>query len=175
MRLSQGWPDREETLRRFGLALARDDFSRSDEVGAAGLVDKLSRQARLAILPRAQDAASRVELFGQFIRLYRRHLRKGFAEDDWALPVFAASSRPEVLVQRSVSRLPFELREALLLVVLAQFTHLEAARALEIPLTTLFERIGRAREMLAQDMPLAASGRLRTVRAKSPPHLRVVK
>ncbi len=48
--------------------------------------------------------------------------------------------------------LPLELREALLLVSLARFTHAEAAQALDIPLSRLVERLERARCRLAAHM-----------------------
>lgn len=48
--------------------------------------------------------------------------------------------------------LPLELREALLLVSLARFSHAEAAAALDIPLNRLIERLERARCRLAAHM-----------------------
>ena len=45
--------------------------------------------------------------------------------------------------------LPLDQREALLLVVLAGFTHREAAEGLNIPLSLLIEQLSRARERLA--------------------------
>ncbi len=48
-------------------------------------------------------------------------------------------------IVNGVRGLPLELREALLLVALARFTHAEAAQALDIPLSRLIERLnGRA-------------------------------
>jgi DNA-directed RNA polymerase specialized sigma24 family protein len=65
-----------------------------------------------------------------------------------------------------------ELREALLIVVLAGFTHREAASALDISLTTLIARLTKARERVAAltRSPVATGAAPRTV-----PHLRVVK
>ena len=72
----------------------------------------------------------------------------------------------------AVRMLPLELREALLIVVLARFTHQEAASALDISLATLIARLTKARERVAAltRAPLAAVAGSRAV-----PHLRVVK
>lgn len=70
--------------------------------------------------------------------------------------------------------MPLEQREALLLVVLAGFTHREAAEALDIPLSLLVERLGRARERLA-----LASGDADEFEPAAPtsgaPYLKVIK
>ena len=55
----------------------------------------------------------------------------------------------------AVRMLPLELREALLIVVLARFTHQEAASALDISLATLIARLTKARERVAALDPLA--------------------
>ncbi len=70
----------------------------------------------------------------------------------------------------AVRSLPLELREPLLIVVLAGFTHQEAALALDISLATLITRLTKARERVAAltREPLQAP-------AKAAPHLRVVK
>lgn len=72
----------------------------------------------------------------------------------------------------AVRMLPLELREALLIVVLARFTHGEAASVLDISLATLIARLTKARERVAAltHAPLAAGAGQRAV-----PHLRVVK
>ena len=74
----------------------------------------------------------------------------------------------------AVRILPLELRETLLIVVLAGFTHREAASALDISLATLIVRLTKARERIAAltRAPIVA-GAAATVRAV--PHLRVVK
>ncbi|MGA8584678.1 MAG: sigma factor-like helix-turn-helix DNA-binding protein [Roseiarcus sp.] len=75
----------------------------------------------------------------------------------------------------AVRALPLELREALLIVVLASLTHREAASALDISLATLVGRLTKARERISAltRAPTAAE----TAGAASPsvPHLRVVK
>jgi DNA-directed RNA polymerase specialized sigma24 family protein len=63
-----------------------------------------------------------------------------------------------------------ELREPLLIVVLAGFTHQEAASALDISLSALIARLTKARErvvVLSRPLPAAAP--------RTAPHLRVVK
>ena len=62
----------------------------------------------------------------------------------------AATRGPSVV--SGVRALPLELREALLLVCLARFTHAEAAQALDVPLSRLIERLERARCRLAGHM-----------------------
>ncbi len=62
----------------------------------------------------------------------------------------SAARGPSVV--SGVRALPLELREALLLVGLARFTHAEAAQALDIPLSRLIERLERARCRLAAHM-----------------------
>ena len=71
----------------------------------------------------------------------------------------------------AVRTLPLELREPLLIVVLAGFTHQEAASALDISLATLITRLTKARERVAAlTRPHAAAAARAAV-----PHLRVVK
>lgn len=51
-------------------------------------------------------------------------------------------------MQRALSRLPEELRETLLLVVVGELTHQEAADLLDVPLGTVLSRVSRARTRL---------------------------
>jgi DNA-directed RNA polymerase specialized sigma24 family protein len=171
---SREWFDDAGALRRFGLALVRDDRFVFDDVAAAALVDKLLRQASLTLVedPREARRAAAVRAFAQFIRLYRRHARRLVAEDDGAWvepPPYGRACGSAAIVVRS---LPIELREALLLVVLAGFTHSEAAAALDMPLAAVVERLVRARARLS-----AQTGATRATAAQWPPsaHLRVVK
>jgi RNA polymerase sigma-70 factor (ECF subfamily) len=53
-------------------------------------------------------------------------------------------------IQQALRRLPDELRETLLLVVVVELTHQEAADMLGIPLGTVLSRVSRARERLRQ-------------------------
>lgn len=71
----------------------------------------------------------------------------------------------------AVRSLPLELREPLLIVVLAGFTHQEAASALDISLSTLIARLTKARERVVA----LTRAPLRAAPAKAAPHLRVVK
>ena len=47
-------------------------------------------------------------------------------------------------VQRAVEQLPSDLRETLLLVIVGELTHREAAHLLEVPLGTVLSRVSRA-------------------------------
>jgi RNA polymerase sigma-70 factor (ECF subfamily) len=53
-------------------------------------------------------------------------------------------------VQAALDRLPDELRETLLLVVVGDLTHQEAANLLDIPLGTVLSRVSRARSRLRE-------------------------
>ena len=53
-------------------------------------------------------------------------------------------------MQHALGRLPDELRETLLLVVVAELTHQEAANLLDIPLGTVLSRVSRARKRLRE-------------------------
>ena len=53
-------------------------------------------------------------------------------------------------MQQALDRLPSELREALLLVVVGELTHQEAADLLGIPLGTALSRVSRARTRLRE-------------------------
>ncbi len=61
-------------------------------------------------------------------------------------------------MQQALGRLPDELRETLLLVVVSGLTHQEAADLLEIPLGTVLSRVSRARKRLREYL-LAASAK----------------
>ena len=173
-------------LRRFGVALARDDRFVVDHASAATLVDRLFRQASLEAVGGsargdADGAArgdARVRAFGQFVRLHRRHVRRLALDDGesgWdenAQSAEGKASASGIGMATAVRMLPLELREALLIVVLARFTHQEAASALDISLATLIARLTKARERVAAltRAPLTAVAGSRAV-----PHLRVVK
>lgn len=53
-------------------------------------------------------------------------------------------------MQRALGRLPAELRETLLLVVVGELTHQEAADELGIPIGTVLSRVSRARKRLRE-------------------------
>lgn len=170
-------------LRRFGVALARDDRFVLDHASAARLVDRLFRQASLetvgAGLRRGADRSredARGRAFRQFVRLHRRHVRRLTLDDgEQAWDENADSARAKapgggIGAAAAVRMLPLDLREALLIVVLAGFTHREAASALDISLATLIGRLTKARERVAALTHSAAGAAPRAV-----PHLRVVK
>ena len=171
---SREWFDDACALRRFGLALVRDDRFVFDDIAAAALVDKLLRQASLTLIEDPCEArrAAGVRAFAQFIRLYRRHARRLVAEDDGAWiepPPGGRACGSAAIVVRS---LPIELRETLLLVVLAGFTHRDAAAALDVPLTAVVERLARARARLSVQI---GATRETATRWPQSAHLRVVK
>ena len=186
--LSDSFADLSD-LRRFGLALTRDDRIVRDHAAAAALVERLFRQASMEAVdagvrfdangPAREDG--RVRAFGQFVRLYRRHVRRLALDDHesgWDENVENDRGRAPVGgvgMAASVRMLPLELRETLLIVVLAGFTHREAASALDISLTTLIVRLTKARERIAAltRAPIVAGTAGAAERAV--PHLRVVK
>lgn len=60
-------------------------------------------------------------------------------------------------IQHALNQLSEELREALLLVVVAELTHQEAAELLDVPLGTVLSRVSRARKRMREHL-LAAQG-----------------
>jgi RNA polymerase sigma-70 factor (ECF subfamily) len=169
-------------LRRFGMALTRDDRLAPDERAARALVDSLASRALLAARggEGREVADPRLRLFCLFIRLYRRHARRTPA-DEAAPPVrwSGADGRDSAShVQRAVRSLPLELREALLLVVLERFSHVEAAQALDISLVTFVERLARARVLLTAGLTQQAEAAPEPARPRrarrGAPHLRLV-
>lgn len=171
-------------LRQFGVALTRDDRLVPDHASAVALVDRLFRQAQLeAVSADVRDDTDRtardnmrVRAFSQFVRLHRRHVRRlAFDDGEPAWDENAESARrktraSEIGMAAAVRSLPLELREPLLIIVLAGFTHQEAASALDIPLATLIARLTKARERVA-----ALTRPLPTAVVRTAPHLRVVK
>ena len=55
-------------------------------------------------------------------------------------------------MQHALNRLPVELRESLLLVVVAELTHQEVADMLGVPLGTVLSRVSRGRQRLRDYM-----------------------
>ena len=53
-------------------------------------------------------------------------------------------------MQQALDQLPQDLRETLLLVVVAELTHQEAADMLQVPLGTVLSRVSRARKRLRE-------------------------
>ena len=175
-------------LRRFGLALARDDRFVSNRDAAEALVERLFRQASMEVVDFGLESRSsdpdrrsdRVRAFGQFIRLYRRHIRRlaceqGEAGSESRAQHGKGKTSSSLGVAAAVRMLPLELREAILIVVLARFTHRDAALALDIPLTALIDRLTLARDRLAllTRRPVDAGGAHPS--GLTVPHLRLVK
>lgn len=89
------------------------------------------------------------------------HWRRGANQ-----PVIAKESSPERSVdgfdplandftdemQQALNKLPPELKETLLLVVVGELTHQEAADLLEVPLGTVLSRVSRARTRLRESL-----------------------
>jgi hypothetical protein len=167
------WADEANGLRRFGLALVRDERFVLDDSAVARLVDKLIRQTCVA--PVARGASPRhtapAGAYSRFIQLYRRHVRRMAVDEETAWS--EATARGPSIVS-GVRGLPLELREALLLVALARFTHAEAAQALDIPLSRLIERLERARCRLAGHMGVDIDA-ARGAGWGASSHLRVIK
>jgi DNA-directed RNA polymerase specialized sigma24 family protein len=152
------------------LALVRDERLVLDDSAAARLVDKLIRQSCVAPIVQNSRASGRAGAYARFVQLHRRHVRRMSLDEDAAWNEAAARGPSVVSGMRA---LPLELREALLLVSLARFSHAEAAAALDIPLNRLIERLERGRCRLAAHMgvDVDASGAAWTGAA----HLRVIK
>ena len=168
------WSDDAGALRRFGLALVRDDRFVFDDVAASALIDKLFRQASLTLVdcPDGDRGSARVHAFAQLIRLYRRHARRLAADEDCGWVETPPSGRCGGSAAAGVRSLPLELREALLLVVLAGFTHREAAAALDLPLAVVVDRLAHARARLAAHMRTARDAAAAWPQSA---HLRLVK
>ena len=86
---------------------------------------------------------------------WRRHTLPGPAGGDFTPEVEVRSADPMANeytdeMQHSLDRLPVELRESLLLVVVGELTHQEAADLLGVPLGTVLSRVSRARERLRE-------------------------
>ena len=58
-------------------------------------------------------------------------------------------------MQNALGRLPAELKETLLLVVVGELTHQEAANLLDVPLGTVLSRVSRARQRLREYLTAA--------------------
>lgn len=81
---------------------------------------------------------------------YRRRARPHLAIGDGDLEISSPEVDPTAEgftdeMQQALGRLPPEWRETLLLVVVAELTHQEAADALGVPLGTVLSRVSRAR------------------------------
>jgi len=175
-------------LRRFGLALTRDDRFVLDHAAASALVERLFRQASFEAVDASAGCDAkviaredgRVRAFAQFVRLYRRHVRRLTLDDGEGWDESAESARGKAAsagigMAAAVRALPLEFRETLLIVVLAKLTHREAASALDISLATLVARLTKARERISALTRAPTAAETAGAAAPSVPHLRVVK
>lgn len=94
---------------------------------------------------------------------WRKHSFPTVTGGDMMLDVEGATSDPTAAgytdeMQAALNRLPNELRESLLLVVVGELTHQEVADALGVPLGTVLSRVSRARERLREYLLAAAKG-----------------
>lgn len=172
------WGGHERALRRFGAALARDDKVARDDGAAAALVEPLIRQTILEFRNSAdfkygQDE-QRERLFASFIQRYRRHIRLLCASDEEGEWTLTGPGSPPANLRAAIHRLPLELRESLLLVVLEGFSHARAAVTLEIGLAQLTERLSAARRALSGALPSAQEA-VNSLRWRKIPHLRLIK
>lgn len=86
---------------------------------------------------------------------YRKRTLRLVLTGDNPIDVAAGSANPHAEeftdeVQRCLDQLPPELRETLLLVVVGELTHQEAADVLEIPVGTVLSRVSRARNRMRE-------------------------
>ncbi len=143
-------------------------------------MESVDASIRFYANPRACEDA-RVRAFGQFIRLYRRHIRRSAFDDGeagWDESAESGRGRASaggIGTSAAVRMLPLELREALLIVVLANLTHREAAAALDISLATLIARLTKARERVSALTRTPTAAETAGAVARGATHLRVVK
>ena len=86
---------------------------------------------------------------------WRRPRPPGLVADDQRLEIELPADDPcrdELTdeMQHALDRLPAELKETLILVVVAELTHQEAAEMLGVPLGTVLSRVSRARNRLRE-------------------------
>ncbi|GAA4424859.1 hypothetical protein GCM10023155_11380 [Bremerella cremea] len=78
------------------------------------------------------------------------------SDHDETTPELEAPQEPEQgfsdEMQAALQSLSNELREAILLVVVGELTHQEAADLLEVPLGTILSRVSRARKKLHHEL-----------------------
>lgn len=92
---------------------------------------------------------------------WRRRPREGMITGGDAFDVETAGVNPLAdeytdEMQAALARLPADLRETLLLVVVGELTHQEAAELLNVPLGTVLSRVSRARARLREYLSSAA-------------------
>jgi hypothetical protein len=165
------WREEAKALERFAMALAPDARVSRDPADTALLVDSLINRAVLAVQngEGSTTLSRRLQLLASFIHLHRCHVRIRSFEDE----LFdGALDRNSGRIERVVSAMSLEHREALLLVTLERLSHAEAASVLEISLAALIDRLSRARENLSRAVAVRADP---SRRKKGVGHLRLIK
>lgn len=157
------------------MALSRTKFSELVEEHGAALYRMAYRlvgdrhQAEDLVQETYRSAWRSREAFelGRGDRAWLAAILRRRAADHWRrrpMPVVPGDQAPENAVegddplrdeysdemQLALQRLPEELRESLLLVVVAELTHQEVADMLNIPLGTVLSRVSRARKRLRE-------------------------
>ena len=92
---------------------------------------------------------------------WRKHPQPSVVAGDTPLDVEVEAEDPLVNeytdeMQHALGQLPNELRESLLLVVVGELTHQEAANLLKVPLGTVLSRVSRARRRMREFLVAAA-------------------
>lgn len=135
------WTSRE----RFEVVAADDQAEFSDDASAEpGAVAQRSQRAWLLAILRRR-VADRWRRRGHDLPMHAT-VEMGVDEPD---PIEAGYTDE---MQRALQRLPGELRESLLLVVVGELTHQEAADLLGVPVGTVLSRVSRARARLREHL-----------------------
>jgi predicted DNA-binding protein (UPF0251 family) len=165
------WREEAKALERFAFALTPDVRSNRDSAAATLLADSLINRAILAVQNGEGPAglSRRSRLLALYIRLHRRHIRMQNLDEEIVGGGYERDGGP---IERVVSAMPLEQREALLLVVLERLSHAEASAVLEISFAALIDRLIRARAALSRATALRFGA---SVHKKSVAHLRLIK
>lgn len=121
----------QETLRSVWSSRRRFDPGRGER---AWLVAILRRRAVDRWRKRSGPSVLAMEAFPDVPTMDANPVEAGYTDE----------------MQDALARLPQELRETLLLVVVGELTHQEAADELGVPLGTVLSRVSRARERLRE-------------------------
>jgi len=168
--------DGSKSVERVTLALSQADFNRlvdehgpalyrmafrmtGDEHEAEDMVQEAFRsvwKSRARYDPQRGERAWLVAILRRrVIDRWRKRAPPRPLADDSPLEIgvpgedpFAGEFTDEV--QAALDRLPHELRETLLMVVVGELTHQEAADLLDVPLGTVLSRVSRARARLRE-------------------------
>ena len=155
-------------LRRYATALLRDG-DEADDLVQDTLERALSRWSQ-----RRPDGDLRAWLFALLRNLHldalRRRSRRGLHVSDAALETAPSLSNGHDAagvgrdILNALEALPEEQRSVLLLIAVEDFSYVEAAAALGVPLGTIMSRLSRAREKMRCYMETGRATKLRSVR-----------